>query len=73
MDPCILYTSPERIRAEVENVLSSYGNGPGHVFNLGHGIHPEIDPENVRVFIESVHELSARFHPAADPASARRK
>ncbi len=62
MDPCILYTSPGRVRAEVEAVLSSYGSGPGHVFNLGHGIHPEIDPENVRVFIESVHELSARFH-----------
>jgi uroporphyrinogen decarboxylase len=62
MDPCILYTSPDRIRAEVETVLSSYGSGPGHVFNLGHGIHPEIDPENVRVFIDAVHELSARFH-----------
>ncbi len=62
MDPCILYTSPERIRAEVETVLSSYGSGAGHVFNLGHGIHPEIDPENVRVFIDAVHESSARFH-----------
>ncbi len=62
MDPCILYASPERIRAEVGAVLASFGNGPGHVFNLGHGIHPEIDPEHVRVFIDSVHELSARYH-----------
>jgi uroporphyrinogen decarboxylase len=62
MDPCILYTSPERIRAEVQTVLDSYGLGEGHVFNLGHGIHPGIDPEHVRVFIDAVHELSAPFH-----------
>jgi uroporphyrinogen decarboxylase len=62
MDPCVLYASPERIRAEVETVLASYGRGNGHVFNLGHGIHPDVDPENVRVFIDSVHELSAPYH-----------
>lgn len=62
MDPCVLYASPERIRAEVDTVLASYGSGSGHVFNLGHGIHPDIDPENVQAFIESVHELSARYH-----------
>ncbi len=62
MDPCTLYASPERIRTEVEAVLASFGHGEGHVFNLGHGIHQHIDPENVRVFIDSVHELSARFH-----------
>lgn len=62
MDPCILYTSPERIRAEVQTILGSYGPGEGHVFNLGHGIHPGIDPELVRVFIDAVHELSAPFH-----------
>lgn len=62
MDPCILYTSPERIRAEVQTILDSYGPGEGHVFNLGHGIHPGIDPERVRVFIDAVHELSAPFH-----------
>ncbi len=62
MDPCALYAPRDRIRAEVENVLASFGSGPGHVFNLGHGIHPHVDPTNVRVFIEAVHELSARFH-----------
>ncbi len=62
MDPCALYASPERIRAEVQAVLASYGAGPGHVFNLGHGIHPHVDPERVGVFIDAVHELSAPYH-----------
>ncbi len=62
MDPTMLYASPERIREEVASILAGYGNGSGHVFNLGHGITPEVDPENARVFIESVHELSAKYH-----------
>ena len=66
MDPCILYSSPDRIREEVATVLASYGNGPGHVFNLGHGIHPKIDPDNVKAFIESVHELSHQYHQASN-------
>ena len=43
-------------------VLASYGEGPGHVFNLGHGIHPDVDPDHVRAFVDAVHELSARYH-----------
>ncbi len=62
MDPCILYSSPERIREEVGRVLNSYGRGPGHVFNLGHGIHPTVDPENARVMVDAVHELSVPYH-----------
>ncbi len=62
MDPCVLYASPERIREEVAHVLDSYGHGPGHVFNLGHGIHPEVDPEHAGVFIDAVHELSKPYH-----------
>ncbi len=62
MDPCVLYASPERIREEVAHVLDSYGHGPGHVFNLGHGIHPEVDPEHAGVFIDAVHELSRPYH-----------
>lgn len=62
MDPCILYSNPDRIREEVGIVLESYGRGPGHVFNLGHGIHPTIDPENVGAFINAVHELSEQYH-----------
>lgn len=62
MDPCVLYASPERIREEVATILASYGTGSGHVFNLGHGIHPQIDPEHVQVFIEAVHEYSHYYH-----------
>lgn len=62
MDPSVLYASPSRIRQEVAAVLESYGEGAGHVFNLGHGITPEVDPVHAGAFIESVHELSAKYH-----------
>ncbi len=62
LDPCVLYASPERIREEVARVLASFGAGPGHVFNLGHGIHPDVDPEHAGVMVEAVHELSAAYH-----------
>ena len=62
MDPSILYASAQRIQAEVKTVLQSYGAGNGHVFNLGHGIHQHIDPEKVKVFIDSVHEFSKPYH-----------
>ena len=62
LDPCVLYASHDVIRQEVATVLESYGHGSGHVFNLGHGIHQHIDPENVAVFIDAVHELSAQYH-----------
>ncbi len=62
LDPCVLYASPGVIRQEVAAVLESYGHGNGHVFNLGHGIHQHIDPENVAIFIDAVHELSAQYH-----------
>ncbi|UZJ43251.1 uroporphyrinogen decarboxylase [Marinimicrobium sp. C6131] len=62
MDPTILYASPERIREEVGQILASYGKGSGHIFNLGHGITPEVDPEHAGAFIRAVHELSAEYH-----------
>ncbi|SFP75379.1 uroporphyrinogen decarboxylase [Geopseudomonas sagittaria] len=62
MDPTVLYANPTAIRAEVARILERYGNGSGHVFNLGHGITPEVDPRNAGVFIEAVHELSAQYH-----------
>ncbi|MES9902059.1 MAG: uroporphyrinogen decarboxylase [Sedimenticola sp.] len=60
IDPCVLYSSPERIREEVKRVLESYGEGPGHVFNLGHGIHPDVNPEHAAALVEAVHEFSRR-------------
>lgn len=65
MDPCILYANPERIRQEVAYILESFGKGPGHVFNLGHGIHPGVDPEHVKILVDAVHELSRPYHQLA--------
>lgn len=62
LDPCTLYAEPERIREEVARVLASYGKGPGHVFNLGHGITPDVKPENAGAMIAAVHELSRAYH-----------
>ncbi|HEX7046178.1 MAG TPA: uroporphyrinogen decarboxylase [Gammaproteobacteria bacterium] len=62
LDPGVLYGSPERIRAEVENVLADFGTGSGHVFNLGHGITPGVDPEHAGAMIAAVHELSPQYH-----------
>ncbi|KPK10711.1 MAG: uroporphyrinogen decarboxylase [Acidithiobacillales bacterium SG8_45] len=62
MDPCTLYASPERIRQEVATVLESFGVGEGMVFNLGHGIHPDVDPEHAAALVNAVHELSAPYH-----------
>jgi len=58
MDPAILYTNPERIRQEVSAILEAYGEGSGHVFNLGHGVTPQAKPENVGAFFAAVAELS---------------
>jgi uroporphyrinogen decarboxylase len=62
LDPAALYASPERIRQQVAQVLADFGPGAGHVFNLGHGVQPQVDPERVRVLVEAVHELSAPYH-----------
>jgi uroporphyrinogen decarboxylase len=62
LDPSTLYASPETIRRSVAEILESYGRGSGHVFNLGHGIHPEIPPEHAGAFVEAVHELSKPYH-----------
>ncbi len=60
LDPSVLYGSPESIRTEVQRVLDSYGTGPGHVFNLGHGIHQFVNPDNLGVMVEAVREFSTQ-------------
>ena len=62
MDPALLRAPPARIRQEVVAVLDSYGPGSGHVFNLGHGITPDIDPEHVRALVDAVREFSPAYH-----------
>lgn len=54
LDPCVLYATPERIVAEVNSLLLRYGNGPGHIFNLGHGIPLDVNPEHVQVMLDAV-------------------
>jgi uroporphyrinogen decarboxylase len=62
LDPAVLRESPEVIEQGVADVLASYGDGPGHVFNLGHGITPDIDPDNLAVLVDAVHRLSPQYH-----------
>ncbi len=62
LDPGILFAPKEKIRAETERVLRSYGKGAGHVFNLGHGITPKTPVENTKYFVECVKELSIKYH-----------
>lgn len=62
LDPNVLFANPAAIRAEVARVLDSYGNGPGHIFNLGHGISQFTNPDHVTAFVESLHELSPAYH-----------
>ncbi|HRN27142.1 MAG: uroporphyrinogen decarboxylase [Ignavibacteriaceae bacterium] len=62
MDPTVLYANKDYIRKETKRVLSSFGKGDGHIFNLGHGVLPDIDPENVKALVQSVKEESKFFH-----------
>jgi uroporphyrinogen decarboxylase len=62
LDPSVLYASPDSIRREVSAILRKYGSGPGHVFNLGHGILPDVPPEHAAAMVQAVHELSPVLH-----------
>ena len=58
LDPSALFAPADTLRAETLRVLDSFGAGPGHVFNLGHGITPDVDPERVAVLVETVQGYS---------------
>ena len=62
LDPLALYANPDVITEKVKTILHKYGNGSGHVFNLGHGILPDINPEHVKTMVDSVHEYSRSYH-----------
>jgi uroporphyrinogen decarboxylase len=58
IDPSVLFAPPDAIRAEARAVLDSFGNHPGHVFNLGHGISQFTPPEHVAELVDEVHRHS---------------
>jgi uroporphyrinogen decarboxylase len=60
LDPCVLYADDEVIRTEVKKVLDSFGSGNGHVFNLGHGMHPDMQPEKLAVLVDAVKTFSQK-------------
>lgn len=62
LDPSILLAGPEVVRREVRETLSSFGHGEGHVFNLGHGITPEVNPEHLAALVDAVREFSPVYH-----------
>lgn len=62
LDPAMLYAPPERIREGVKKILEKFGKGPGHIFNLGHGILPDVPVEHVKAFVQSVKEESVKYH-----------
>ncbi len=64
LDPIALYAEPKVIREKVKTILKKYGEGSGHVFNLGHGILPDVNPEHVRVMVDAVHGFSPIYHDA---------
>lgn len=62
LNPKILLESPKQIQQEVARILAEFGKGSGHIFNLGHGITPDISPDHVAILIDAVHNLSQPYH-----------
>ncbi|MEW6195280.1 MAG: uroporphyrinogen decarboxylase [Bacteroidota bacterium] len=62
LDPTILYAGKEKIKSGALKVLESFGSGSGHIFNLGHGILPDVEPGNAKFLVDTVKEESKRFH-----------
>jgi uroporphyrinogen decarboxylase len=58
LDPSVLYATPEVVEAEVKKVLDQFKGKTGHVFNLGHGITPDVNPDNMKVLVDTVHSYS---------------
>ncbi len=65
LDPAVLYAQPAAIRVAVAELLAQFGEGTGHVFNLGHGINKDVNPDHVAVLVDAVHELSRQYHQSS--------
>ena len=61
LDPAVLFATPEVIVREVDAAIDAFGPHPGHVFNLGHGVTPDVDPEHVKVLVDAVHAAGRRI------------
>jgi uroporphyrinogen decarboxylase len=62
LDPTVLYGSEEKIKEEAVKILDSFGEGSGHIFNLGHGILPNVEPDKAKYLVDIVKEESRKFH-----------
>jgi len=65
IDPVALFAPEDELERQVVEILEAVGTRPGHIFNLGHGIHKTSDPEKARAMIRFVHEHSARIRSGA--------
>lgn len=59
LDPAVLFAPKDTLCRRIDDVLADAGPGPGHIFNLGHGIWPETDPDAVGRLVDYVHERTA--------------
>ncbi|MBT3205918.1 MAG: uroporphyrinogen decarboxylase [Gammaproteobacteria bacterium] len=64
LDPNVLYAAPETIRQHAKQLIEKFGNHTGHVFNLGHGIHQTVNPDNLKVLVDAVHEFGREIRKA---------
>lgn len=62
LDPTVLYAGEEKIKEEAVRILNSFGEGSGHIFNLGHGILPDVEPEKAKALVRFVKEESKKYH-----------
>ena len=65
LDPATLHAQPDSIRRAVADTLAAFGHGSGHVFNLGHGITPDVEPERLAVLVDAVHAFSPQYHASS--------
>jgi uroporphyrinogen decarboxylase len=59
LDPAVLFADQASVEVEVRRILVEGRRAPGHVFNLGHGVLPETDPDVLTRLVELVHELTS--------------
>ena len=60
LDPAVLRAPTSVVAAEAGRILDAFGPGPGHVFNLGHGISPDVSPDRVAALVDAVHSKSVK-------------